>query len=701
MTEILCESSVPKPLSTPAPARAKVGIRQALDTLVIADTPPPAPEVVITAPRLPDPAGDAAFSIIKVDPAQLTDAPELDAALRSVAGFSLFRRTSTFGANPTTQGASLRAIAGSAASRALVTLDGVPQNDPFGGWVIWTALPPQTIGRADIVRGAGAGPYGAGALTGVISLDSRSNLDGAAVEASGGSLGYREGLAVVGGDVGGAKVLADLGAQHLDGWVPVLQGRGAADTPLSLDAYDTAVRVEEQVGRVSVAERVAAYDENRGAGTISALSKAKGAQASITAAEQPDGSILGWRAQAWVSVSNLVNTSASVTNKRNTSTPSDDQYATPALGWGVNAAVRGTVSNVTLEVGTDLRGATGESRERFTWVTDAFTAGRKSGGQTLLAGLYAEASTIVSGWLLTGGVRADYWGDFNGEQVQSTLATGATTQNVRPADKDGVLPTARLGARHDLGWGLAWRSAAYAGFRPITLNELYRPFRQGNNDTLANPELTPEKLYGVETGLDYANATGLKATSTVFYNRLDDPVINATIGQGPGTFPVAGFIAAGGTLFKRENVGAIEATGLEADASQALGRSLTLTGSMAWTYSRVDGGSAAPQLDGKRPALTPKFTSDLGIRWQAMSQLSLLLDGRYESARFSDDLNTLRLRSAVTADLRADWRFEPRVTGFLAVDNLFNATVQTSDAVGGLYTYDAPTIVRIGIRVAT
>jgi len=667
---------------------------------VIAE-PPPEPVVVITAPRLPDPAGDAAFSIIRIDPAQLADAPELDAALRSVAGFSLFRRTSTFGANPTTQGASLRAIAGSAASRALVTLDGVPQNDPFGGWVIWTALPSETIGRATIVRGAGAGPYGAGALTGVVGLQSRADLDGAELEGSGGSLGYREGLGVVGGEVDGAHVLAELGAQHLDGWTPVIQGRGAADTPLSLDDYNTSVRAEEQVGRVAVSERVAAYDESRGAGTVSALSKAKGAQASVTAAEQPDGSNLGWRAQGWVSVSNLVNTSSSVTNNRNTSTPADDQYATPALGWGLNAAIRETTGAVTLEVGADIRGATGESRERFNWVTNAFTKGRKAGGQTLLAGLYAEASTTVSGWLLTGGVRADYWGDFNGEQVENTLATGATTLNVRPADKDGVLPTARVGARHDLGWGVAWRSAAYAGFRPVTLNELYRPFRQGNNDTLANPELQPEKLYGVETGLDYANDTGLKATSTLFYNRLQDPVLNVTIGHGPGTFPVAGFIAAGGLLQQRDNVGAINATGLEADASQALWGGLSLTGSMAWTYSRVDGGSEEPQLDGKRPALTPMFTGDLGVRWQATPQLSLLLDGRYESARYSDDLNTLRLRSAVTADLRADWRFNRRLAAFVAVDNLFNAKVQTSDAVGGLYTYDAPTIVRVGLRVAT
>ena len=51
-----------------------------------------------------------------------------------------------------------------------MTLDGAPVNDPFGGWVIWTALPSEGLDGATIVRGSGSGPYGAGALTGVVSL---------------------------------------------------------------------------------------------------------------------------------------------------------------------------------------------------------------------------------------------------------------------------------------------------------------------------------------------------------------------------------------------------------------------------------------------------------------------------------------------------------------------------------------------------
>src|SRR6185437_11534601 len=126
----------------------------------------PVETVVVTASP-PDPVGNDAFSVTRLTADDLNHATELDAALEQVPGLSLFRRDSSLSANPTTQGVSLRSIAPSGAGRALVTLDGVPQNDPFGGWVIWSSLPPEDIGGAEIVRGAGAGPYGAGALTGV------------------------------------------------------------------------------------------------------------------------------------------------------------------------------------------------------------------------------------------------------------------------------------------------------------------------------------------------------------------------------------------------------------------------------------------------------------------------------------------------------------------------------------------------------
>ncbi|MBX4158899.1 Plug domain-containing protein, partial [Lactiplantibacillus plantarum] len=136
----------------------------------------------------PPAAADAAFSVVRIDQAVLSRSARIDEALRSVPAVSLFRRTTSLAANPTTQGLSLRAIAPSGAGRTLVLLDGAPLNDPFGGWVIWSQAAPESLEGVDVVRGAGSGPYGAGALTGAITLRERSQggvLDVSAAERGG------------------------------------------------------------------------------------------------------------------------------------------------------------------------------------------------------------------------------------------------------------------------------------------------------------------------------------------------------------------------------------------------------------------------------------------------------------------------------------------------------------------------------------
>jgi len=141
--------------------------------MMAVDVPVAVDTVVVSAARLPTSPADAAFSIVTLDPLALQTNSRVDDVIKTSPGASLFRRGSSAGANPTTQGVSLRSIAPSGAGRALVTLDGVPQNDPFGNWVIWTSLTPEALQGASVVRGAGAGAYGAGALTGVVALDEK------------------------------------------------------------------------------------------------------------------------------------------------------------------------------------------------------------------------------------------------------------------------------------------------------------------------------------------------------------------------------------------------------------------------------------------------------------------------------------------------------------------------------------------------
>src|SRR5690606_21080728 len=178
-------------------------------------------------------------------------------------------------------------------------------------------------------------------------------------------------------------------------------------------------------------------------------------------------------------------------------------------------------------------------------------------------------------------------------------------------------------------------------------NELHRPFRVGNDITEANPALRPERLYGVEGGL--AGGGGrLSWTVTGFWNRLEDAIVNVTIGEGPATFPRAGFVPAGGVLRQRRNAGVIEAFGLEADARWEASERLTLGAAIALTDARMDGGDAAPQLTGLRPAQAPAASATASLEWRASDRLTLSGVVRYEGRRFDDDLNSRVLGSAIT-----------------------------------------------------
>jgi len=676
---------------------------------MIQDAPPPVtptalPEIVVTAARLPPAAADAAFSVVRIDEAVLSRSSRLDEALRSVPAVSLFRRTSSAAANPTTQGISLRAIAPSGAGRTLVLLDGVPLNDPFGGWVIWSQATPESLESLDVIRGAGSGPYGAGALTGTITLRERGKGGTLDVSAS-----ERGGLRAAGSAstrVGRVAVTLSGLREVSDGYVPVRgSAAGAADTPLDLDSRSAALRVDTALGQANLSVRAATWEEDRGSGLVGTRANASGHSLSATAAQTPTADGYGWRLQAWRIDSNLANSSASVSADRSTATPANDQFKTPATGWGVNAALRRRMTDfaggrLEWELGADARFNDGETNELFSNPTGAgFTRIRRAGGETAVAGAYVDASWTAAEWLVAGGLRVDRWENTGGFRQENTLATGAVLLNESDADRSGEVVSARLAVRRDLGGGYAARVAAYSGFRPATLNELHRPFRVGNDITEANAALTPETLKGVETGLAF-DRDGVRWGASVFWNQIEDAIVNVTIGAGPATFPRAGFVPAGGVLRQRQNAGTIDAWGVELTGALDLSSVVSLNAAASWTDAEIDGGSSAAQLTGLRPAQAPEWSATAGLDWRATDRLTLALAARYESSRFDDDLNSRVLDAAVTLDGRAEWAFTPNATLWMAADNLFDEDVEVSETGTGVAGYGPPRTLSVGLRLS-
>jgi outer membrane cobalamin receptor len=114
-------------------------------------------------------------------------------------------------------------------------VDGVPANDPFGGWVAWRSVPRIGLERIEIVPGGGSALYGNYALGGVIQAFSRrierddvdltaeyGTSDAALVAARAADRGERVGGSVEGElfTSNGYPVVADYARGRIDGDTP-------------------------------------------------------------------------------------------------------------------------------------------------------------------------------------------------------------------------------------------------------------------------------------------------------------------------------------------------------------------------------------------------------------------------------------------------------------------------------------------------
>ena len=173
--------------------------------------------VEVTAARVPLALDASASSVRTMSQEQLREAPGfvLDDRLRQVAGFQLFRRTSSWVANPTSQGTTLRGLGSTAASRTLVLSDQVPLNDAFGGWIHWNEIPQLAVRDVALMRGGASDLYGSSAIGGVIDvLPVKPEGLNYAVDAA----GANEATSIVNGLIaGGWRGWSGLGAATFSG----------------------------------------------------------------------------------------------------------------------------------------------------------------------------------------------------------------------------------------------------------------------------------------------------------------------------------------------------------------------------------------------------------------------------------------------------------------------------------------------------
>lgn len=663
-------------------------------------------EIVVTGHGLPASLGDKAYQVLSIDRERLQSSASdrLEDILRDAAGFQQFRRSDSRSAHPTSQGASLRGLGGNAAARALVLLDGVPVADPFGGWIDWPSLVPNRLGIARITRGGGAGPFGSGALAGTIELSS-ATPDQMSFMSGGIAYGSRDSLIADGsiaGDLGNGHASLSGRYDRGDGFIPIVAGqRGAADHPAAYRQWSTRARaVAPLSGTVELQTTATLFGDKRDRGTAATDNETMGADANLRLIGRGNWA---WEALAYLQSRKFSSQFAMIPDNRSIALTSLDQYNTPATGYGAKIELRPPVGkNAELRIGMDYREVVGSTKERFSYIgatpaTRVPTRLREAGGRNTTTGGFVEASLKpLDNLTLTGGGRVDYWQVTNGFLREKIIATGALATDAASDDRNHWEPTGRVGIAYNPADAVTLRAAAYTGYRLPTLNELYRPFRVGADATAANSALAPERLKGVEAGVQFQPLSNAQIGATLFWNQLDNAIANVTVAKLPGNMcPGVGIV--GGSCRARKNVDAIRAQGVELDASLDYGP-WGLSASYAYTDSRVRASGISAALDDLRPAQTPRHQGSITLAWHGNNHLSAALTGRYLSFQFEDDLNQRKLDDAATLDasvavpLSSTLRLEARG------ENLTNTRIDAGVSATGVVERALPRTFWLALR---
>jgi outer membrane receptor protein involved in Fe transport len=545
---------------------------------------------------------------------------------------------------------------------------------------------------------------GAGALAGTIAIDSK------AADETGGQIDARYGrfnafdvsgsVALVQGTFS-AKISAAL--YDSDGYRLIAPAqRGVADVATASRARSVRASIGYALNNTSSVQITAAlFDEDKLAGFANAPNANDGKDISLRYVR--DGAEDDWRGESamWYKERNFSAKFAAANAMRTISTVTLDQYAVPADGYGGRVEFRAPkIKNIAVRFGADARWSSGETREFFRSINGQFTRERQAGGKAVTAGAFAEAEFPLSAaTMLTLGGRIDRWHLSDGVRQETDRATGSFTLNRVELKRQGTELTGRAAVAWDISPALTVRSAAYTGWRLPTLNELYRPFRVGNDVTEANAALRPEQLRGVDVGMTWQPLTTVTLEATLFWNDLRRAIANTTLGSGPGVFPDVGFLPAGGTFRRRDNLPAVRSRGLELQASLPLTQGLTLRSGYAYADAAVRKAGGFAALQGKRLTQSARHQGSVQIDWaEATARFGASATVRGQSRVFEDDVNSRQLDGFVTVDLTARARLAAGWTARVTLENANNARIESAISGDGVVTLAQPRSFSVGMQ---
>jgi outer membrane receptor protein involved in Fe transport len=629
----------------------------------------------------------AQITVLSAEDVSRSAALTLDDLLKQVPSFSLFRRSSSLVSQPTTQGVSLRGIGASGVSRTLVLLDGVPFNDPVGSWVYWSRIPRLEIEKIEVDEGGVSSLYGSSAMAGIIEIHTR-RPDAPLFDVQG-LLGTRAtaDLDFFAGDRRGPMGYSAGGNLfRTSGYKTVPDPfRGAVDVNATSQHESLDGRANYHASPSALLFLGGAFfNEARGNGTRLQANSTRAASMRAGLRAHADAGN-DWQANFFAFGQRFQSSFSAIAANRSAETLSLRQDE-PSHGLGGNAQwSRLLPGSQLLSIGADGRWTYARNQESVFSSTGVNTVKRRIPAKQAFLGTFLQ--DFWTPWRrlsIMVGARVDYWKNYDATQADTMLAT-SVTKTTFFGDTSNTTITPRGGLVFRATGSLSLRAAFYQGFRAPTLDELYRSFRVGNILTNANPGLGPERVTGYEFGANQQITPRLFWRLTAFADRLNSPVSNITLRVTPDLI-----------TRQRENLGYVNIKGVEAEVDYRVLPKWRVQGRYLFDQTRVGSFRANRAIIGNRLPQVPKHRASLLIAYFRPSLFDATVEARFESHRFDDDQNKLKLgryfvvNLGVTREIGEHWR------AFVNVENAFNSeyAVQASPVI----QVGTPILITGGVR---
>ena len=215
-----------------------------------------------------------------------------------------------------------------------------------------------------------------------------------------------------------------------------------------------------------------------------------------------------------------------------------------------------------------------------------------------------------------------------------------------------------------------------------------------------NPNLEPERLLGIETGADFTFNNNVTLRVTIFQNTVADLIQNITrgvAGDMPEFVEPCGLIDAGNTCRELDNVGEMQATGVELAAEYRPSKNWSFF--LTHLYNDTEATEAPDNLQivGKQIRQAPKKSFTAKIR-NSNQSFDTTLQGRYVGDRYEDDLNALPVYEFFLLDAVFSRDLSESTELFLAIKKLLDEEYEIRVDNEGFTEIGRPRFVSLGFR---